>query len=70
MSAVWPIVARTCTVPIWMSRANECASGRKSSVRAPSCSSDGRPAIELPTSKSMLRWVSTQPFGRPVVPLV
>ena len=35
-SARWPSGdARACTTPIWISRANECASGRNSSVDAP-----------------------------------
>jgi hypothetical protein len=69
-SGVWPIVARAWTAPIWINRANEWASGRNSSVRAPSLNSERRPGIALAMSEYMLRWVSTQPFGRPVVPLV
>jgi hypothetical protein len=64
------MVARARTVPIWISRANEWASGRKSSVVAPSLKRFGSTGIALQMSESRLRWVSTQPLGRPVVPLV
>jgi hypothetical protein len=64
------MVARACTTPIWMSRAKACASGRKSRVLAPALNRFGSTGTALAMSAYMLRWVSTQPLGRPVVPLV
>ena len=57
--------------PIWMTRASTCASGRNSSVEPPGAVKiSGAPALALRTSASRLRWVSSQPLGRPVVPEV
>ena len=55
-----------------MMRANECASGRNSSVDAPGVSkiSGSGPRTALRASASRLPWVISHPFGRPVVPEV
>jgi len=71
MSGVWPRRVRDVMQPIWMIRAKTCASGRNSSVLRPSMLN--RPSSEsttTPSSNMKLPWVSTQPFGRPVVPEV
>ena len=61
------------TQPTSINRAKTCASGRKSSVEAlagaPN-SSLAAASTTLPHSARKLRWVSTQPLGRPVVPEV
>src|SRR6266704_1904135 len=56
----------------WMILANECASGRNSRVDDPSMlnSSCSAPSTAFRPPESRLRWVSSQPFGRPVVPEV
>ncbi len=55
--------------PTWMTRASTCASGRNSSVEPPvTLKISGLAALPLRTSASMLRCVSSQPLGRPVVP--
>ena len=64
------MVARVYTTPTWIIRANACASGRKSRVEAPSLNSWRSTGTALAMSEYMLRWVSMQPLGRPVVPLV
>src|SRR5258708_1303834 len=64
------IVVRVCTTPIWISRANTWASGRYSNVDASSWSRWDSAVIALPTLVLRLRWVSMQPLGRPVAPLV
>ncbi len=69
-SDVWPIVIRFSTHPTWMMRANTWASGRNSSVDAPSVNSSRRPSVVVAASNRKLPWVSSHPFGRPVVPLV
>ena len=52
--------------------AKECASGRNSRVEEPaiSNSSASAPWAALRPPESRLRWVSSQPLGRPVVPEV
>ena len=71
MSELWPIRMRLLTLPTWMIRANTCASGRNSSVEAPSVSkSSCSSSTATPSSNMKLPWVSMQPLGRPVVPLV
>ena len=61
--------ARDIIVPMWMIRANTCASGRNSSVLASSpLNIRVSTATALPASNSRFSWVSTQPLGRPVVP--
>ena len=71
MSDECPIRTPAVTASTSTNRANTCASGRKSSVEAPSA---------LTTSESFsaafsarvrkLPWVSSTPLGRPVVPEV
>jgi hypothetical protein len=70
VSAVWAVRTRACTTPAWISRAKLWASGRKSRVDDPSWNRLSRPGSALLMSEAMLRWVSMQPLGRPVVPLV
>ena len=54
-----------------MIRAKECASGRNSSADRPgSVKISGSAPIALRTLDSRFAWVSSQPFGRPVVPEV
>ena len=71
MSAEWPSRTRFRTAPTWMIRAKTCASGRNNRVEA---SSSSNSACELvgraDSSDRKLPCVSTQPFGRPVVPEV
>ncbi len=71
MSAEWPIVAPDTTQRTSMNRANTWASGRKSSVDAPGrmTTSDSLYAVFSARSRK-LPWVSSTPFGRPVVPEV
>ena len=71
MSALCPSRDRDLTAPIWMIRANTCASGRKSSVEASSGSkSSCSSSTATPSSTMKLPCVSMQPLGRPVVPEV
>ena len=71
MSALWPILARLLTQPTWMMRAKTWASGRKSRVEAPSVSKrSASSSTATPSSNMKLPWVSMQPLGLPVVPLV
>ena len=63
--------------PIWIMRAKTWASGRNSSVEAfssvktlASVASESFGLMTLPASNRKLPWVSSQPFGRPVVPEV
>ena len=71
MSALWPSRVRDLMQPIWMIRAKTWASGRKSSVEAPSVSkSVSSSSTATPSSNMKLPWVSMQPLGRPVVPEV
>ena len=74
-SLVCPSTEPPMTTPTWIIRANTCASGRKSSVEAPSSekrlasvASRSRMLTTLAASKRKLPWVSSQPLGRPVVP--
>ncbi len=54
-----------------MMRPNTCASGRNSRVEASgSSNTSGVAATMFAASKVKLPWVSSQPFGRPVVPEV
>ena len=55
---------------IWMYRANTCASGRNSRVLASSFTRPVKLEAPLRASPRKLPWVSSQPFGRPVVPEV
>ena len=68
-SAVWPRRAPAATASTWMKRANTCASGRNSSVLAP-CADTTLPsrATAFAARSPKFAWVSSQPFGRPVVP--
>jgi len=68
----WPMTVFVSTQPTWMMRASECASGRNRRVERPSMvkTSFMGPLLTLMTSKARLRWVSSQPLGRPVVPEV
>jgi len=58
--------------PTSMILANECASGKNSSVELPAISnrSSSAPSTALRAPDSRLRWLSSQPLGRPVVPEV
>src|SRR5215469_11028026 len=58
--------------PTSMILANECASGRNSNVELSGMSkiSNKAPWTALRAAHRRLRWVSSQPFGRPVVPEV
>ena len=54
-----------------MKRANTCASGRNSRVLAPSAETTCSIRLTVfSVSTTKLPWVSSQPFGRPVVPEV
>jgi hypothetical protein len=70
MSGVCPTTVRVASAPHWMTLPNTCASGRKSNTEPVSFSSSGRINVTDLTSLSTLRWVSSQPFGCPVVPEV
>ena len=70
MSELWPIRTRCFTQPIWMIRANTCASGRNCSVEAPSENSSSSSSTPTPSSNMKLPCVIMQPLGRPVVPEV
>ena len=73
-SELWPSRTRAFTAPSWMTRANTCASGRKSRVAAPSApsgaNSSSSSSIATPSSVMKLPCVSMQPLGEPVVPEV
>jgi len=69
MSEEWPSRTRALMAPTWMMRAKTCASGRNSRVEAPSTSkSRCISSTETPSSCMKLPWLSSHPFGRPVVP--
>ena len=71
MSAECPIRAADSTQSTWMKRAKTCASGRKSSVAAPSARTTTLSDSAAFSARSLkLPWVSWQPLGRPVVPEV
>ena len=70
MSAVWPRVQPVAMAPISMARPNTCAIGRNSSVEVSSLNRCSSPLATSETSDRKLRWVSSQPLGRPVVPEV
>ena len=71
MSLEWPIRAVASTQRTWMNRANTCARGRNSSVDAPSARTTEASDSQVFSARSLkLPWVSSQPFGRPVVPEV
>ena len=71
MSGVCPSTAPDATHITSMYRANTCASGMNSSVRAPSCATtSGSPAVPSRASEVKFLWVSSVPLGRPVVPEV
>ena len=69
VSAVWAGRTRAAHRRRSGSPGEACASGRNSSVE-PCVDRCPAPGTRLPTSASRLRWVSMQPLGRPVVPLV
>ena len=69
-SGVWPRVVPVAIAPIWMARPNTCAIGRNSSVEHSVLNRLLRPTTTWVTSPRKLAWVSSQPFGRPVVPEV
>ena len=50
MSGEWPIRHRARMTAFWMTRANECARGRNSSVAAPAPNSSGNTATALAAS--------------------
>ncbi len=65
-SLIGAIIGATCT-----SRPKTWARGRKSSTEHSPVRKSGRSrSTTLPHSAKKARWVSTQPLGRPVVPLV
>jgi hypothetical protein len=69
MSLEWPIRAVASTQSTWMNRAKTWASGRKSSVAAPSALTTDASDSQVFSARSLkLPWVSWQPLGRPVVP--
>ncbi len=70
MSPVWPRVTRAYTLITVIARASTCAIGRNISIELPGRVSWGNALMSARTSASMLRCVSTQPLGRPVVPEV
>lgn len=74
MEGAWPRRTLARMQPIATILPNTCESGRKRSVEAGSFDTDlktgWRSSIALSTSAKKLPWVSTQPFGRPVVPEV
>ena len=70
-SGVCPRTVPDSRQPIWMMRAKEWASGRKSRAERPgTVKISGRAPIALRTSASMFACVSSHPLGRPVVPEV
>ncbi len=65
-SLIGAIIGAICT-----SRPKTWASGRNSSTEHSPVRNSGRSrSTMLPHSAKKLRWVSTQPLGRPVVPEV
>ncbi len=71
MSGVWPSTAPDATTSTSMNRANTCASGMNSNVRAPSWeTTSGSPIAPSWASEVKLPCVSSAPLGRPVVPEV
>ena len=70
MSAVWPIREPVSTQATCTNRAKTWASGRNSSVLPVPSNSSGSSWRGARQTVSRLRWVSSQPFGRPVVPEV
>ena len=56
--------------PIWMARPKTWAMGRNSSVELLVLNRWLNPVATWVTSLRKLAWVSSQPFGRPVVPEV
>ena len=67
-SGVWPSVQPTVIDPISMTRPNTCAIGRNSSVEVEELKKSSSRLRSSTASTTKLRWVSSQPFGRPVVP--
>ncbi len=70
MSGVWPMTVRVLTAPTWMTRASTWARGMNSRIDPSTFMNRPSRPIPLPTSNRKLPWVSSQPLGRPVVPLV
>ncbi len=64
------MTVRAWVAPHWITLPKTCASGRNSSTDPPDVSSSGNTSATERTSDCMLRWVSSQPLGRPVVPEV
>jgi hypothetical protein len=59
MSALWPILASPVTQSTSMNRAKTCASGRKSSVEAPSALTTWWSLVMALSARAMkLSWVS------------
>ena len=69
-SGVCPMTVRVLTAPTWMTRASTCASGMNSSSEPSTLRNRPSSDIPLPISNRKLPCVSSQPLGRPVVPLV
>lgn len=71
MSGWCPVFTPACTSRMEMKRANTCAVVMNRSVEAPGMVTTSLSAFaELRASSTKLPWVSTQPLGRPVEPLV
>ena len=64
------MVVRLAMAPHWMTLPKMCASGRNSSTEPSTLSSSARTWRVPWTSETRLRWVSSTPLGRPVVPEV
>ena len=69
-SGVCPMTVRVLTAPTCSTRASTCASGMNSSSEPCTFMNRSSRLMPLPISNRKLPWVSSQPFGRPVVPLV
>ncbi len=71
MSGVWATVTPAATASTEMKRAKTWAMGRNMMVLACSCTTlPSDVASTFSESSTKLPWVSSQPFGRPVVPEV
>ncbi len=71
MSGAWPSLMGAITAATCTSRPKTCAMGRKRSTEDSPVRNSGRSrSTMLPHSAKKLRWLSTQPLGRPVVPEV
>ncbi|CAM5710014.1 hypothetical protein SALBM135S_03661 [Streptomyces alboniger] len=70
-SGAWPSLIGAISAATSTRRPKTCATGRKSRTEHSPVRNRGlRRSTTLPHSAKKLRWVSTQPLGRPVVPEV